>query len=122
MDDRLSQFEQSPDADRMNLYQRTAFQMLTSSKTRAAFNLSKESPIVRERYGRTLFGSCMLTARKLVEAGVKFVAVTTESQYEGGVGAGWWDTHSYNFELLRNFNLPTLDQIYSALVDDLADR
>ena len=77
---------------------------------------------MRARYGRTLFGSCLLTARKLVEAGVKFVAVTTESQYAGGVGAGWWDTHSHNFALLRNFNLPTLDQIYSALVDDLHDR
>jgi uncharacterized protein (DUF1501 family) len=38
------------------------------------------------------------------------------------VGAGWWDTHSYNFELLRNFNLPVLDQMYSALVDDLRGR
>jgi hypothetical protein len=122
MDDRLSQFEQSADADRMNLYQHTAFQMLTSSNTRTAFDLSKESPKVRERYGRSLFGSCLLTARKLVEAGVKFVAVSTESQYEGGVGAGWWDTHSHNFALLRNFNLPVLDQMYSALVDDLQER
>ena len=122
IDSRVSQLEQSRVVDGMSLYQRKAFQLLTSSKTRGAFDLSKESPHVRARYGRTLFGSCMLTARKLVEAGVKFVGVTTESQFAGGVGAGWWDTHSHNFDLLKNFNLPVLDQIYTALVDDLQER
>jgi len=122
MDGRVAQLEQSGVVDGMSYYQRMAFQMLTSSKTRNAFDLSKESPQVRARYGRSLFGSCMLTARKLVEAGVKFVGVTTESQYAGGVGAGWWDTHSHNFDLLKNFNLPVLDQMYTALVDDLQER
>ena len=122
LDAQVSQFEQSRVADGMSYYQRMAFQMLTSSKTRTAFDLSKEPPQVRARYGRNLFGSCLLTARKLVEAGVKFVGVTTESQYAGGVGAGWWDTHSHNFDLLKNFNLPVLDQMYPALVDDLQER
>jgi hypothetical protein len=122
LDDRLTQLEQAGVGDGMSQYQRLAFQMLTSTKTRNAFDLSKEPPQVRARYGRSLFGSCLLTARKLVEAGVKFVGVTTESQYAGGVGAGWWDTHSYNFDLLRNFNLPVLDQMYTALVDDLHER
>ena len=64
----------------------------------------------------------MLTARRLVEAGTRFVGVTTESQLNGKVGAGQWDTHSNNFKLLKNFNLPTLDQNYSALIDDLDER
>jgi hypothetical protein len=122
LDGQVSQLEQSRVTDGMSFYERMAFQMLTSSKTRHAFDLSTEPPHVRARYGHNLFGSCLLTARKLVEAGVKFVAVTTESQYAGGVGAGWWDTHSHNFDLLKNFNLRVLDQMYSALVDDLQER
>lgn len=103
-------------------FQRQAFDLLTSGKTRTAFDLSKEPAHHRERYGRDLFGSCMLTARRLVEAGVKFVGVTTESSFDGGVGAGQWDTHSNNFRLLKNFNLPTLDRNYSALIEDLEER
>lgn len=103
-------------------FQSTALGLLTSTRTRDAFDLSGERPELRERYGRNLFGSCMLTARRLVESGVKFVGVTTESQFNGKVGAGQWDTHSNNFRLLKNFNLPTLDRNYSALIEDLDDR
>ena len=106
----------------VNLMRSPALNILTSSKTRDAFDLSQEPPQVRERYGRNLFGSCVLAARRLVEAGVKFVGVTTESQCNGGIGGGQWDTHSHNFRLLRNFNLPTLDRNYSALIHDLYDR
>jgi hypothetical protein len=122
IDGQVSQLEHSGAVETMSFYQRVAFQTLTSSKTRNAFDLAKEPPHVRARYGRTLFGSCVLTARRLVEASVPFVGVTTESQYAGDVGAGWWDTHSHNFDLLKNFNLPMLDQIYPALVDDLQER
>ncbi len=96
--------------------------MLTSRKTRDAFDLSKEPDASRRRYGRNLFGSSLLTARRLVEAGVRFVGVTTESQLNGKVGAGQWDTHSNNFRLLKNFNLPVLDRYYSALIADLEER
>ena len=96
--------------------------MLSTNRTRDAFDLSLEASETRERYGRDLFGSSVLTARRLVEAGARFVGVTTESQLDGKVGAGQWDTHSNNFNLLRNFNLPTLDRNYSALIEDLHDR
>ena len=56
-------------------------------------------------------------ARKLVEAGVTFVGVTTESR-----GAGHWDSHEKNFSMLKSFNLPNLDEISSALIDDLESR
>ena len=61
---------------------------------------------LKERYGPTLFGTSLLAARRLVEAGVTFVTVTTESR-----GAGHWDSHSNNFGMLKTFNLPNLDQI-----------
>jgi hypothetical protein len=105
------------DVDTLSQYQRKALTILTSSRARAAFDLSRESAANKARYGPTLFGSSLLLARRLVEAGVVFVAVTTESR-----GAGHWDTHMNNFPMLKTSNLPNLDQISAALVDDLDER
>jgi len=121
-DGSVSQFNSSASVSNLSHYKQEAFQLLSSNKTRTAFDLSQEPPQVRDRYGRNLFGSCMLAARRLVEAGTRFIGVTTESQFNGGIGAGQWDTHSNNFKLLKNFNLPTLDQNYSALIRDLDER
>jgi hypothetical protein len=121
-DDQTSLFASSQAASNLTEYQRQAFELLSTNRTRDAFDLSLEASETRERYGRDLFGSSVLTARRLVEAGARFVGVTTESQLDGKVGAGQWDTHSNNFNLLRNFNLPTLDRNYSALIEDLHDR
>ncbi|MFQ5732870.1 MAG: DUF1501 domain-containing protein [Planctomycetaceae bacterium] len=112
----------SAGADSLSRFQRKALEILTSRKTRDAFDLSKEPDAVRKRYGKNLFGSCLLTARRLVEAGARFVGVTTESQLDGGIGAGQWDTHSNNFRLLKNFNLPVLDGYYPTLIEDLHQR
>ena len=122
LDDYRRKLSSSTSTDALDYFQQKSLDLLTSSKTRDAFDLSQEPPEVRERYGRNLFGSCALTARRLVEAGVKFVGLTTESQLNGKVGAGQWDTHGNNFKLLKNFNLPTLDQNYSALIHDLENR
>jgi hypothetical protein len=103
--------------DGMTHFQREAFEILTSSRTRDAFDLSRESDEIRARYGEGLYGSSLLTARRLVEAGVKFVAVNTESK-----GAGHWDMHENVFGMLRQYHLPQLDQWYSALIDDLEER
>jgi hypothetical protein len=120
--DQIETLDKSPIANNLNDYKRQAYELLVSGKTREAFDLAKEPKQVRERYGKNLFGSCMLTARRLVEAGVRFVGVTTESALSGKIGAGQWDTHSNNFNLLKNFNLPTLDQNYTALIEDLDSR
>jgi len=122
LDDRTARINQTPAIDTLGYYKRKAFELLTTNKTRKAFDLSDEPEAVRKRYGENLFGNCVLTARRLVEAGVRFVGVTTESQFNGGIGAGQWDTHSNNFRLLKNFNLPTLDQNYTALISDLEQR
>lgn len=95
-----------------------AFELLTSPQARSAFDLSRESPRTRDRYGRDLFGQSVLLARRLVESGVSFVTVHTEAAQ----GNGHWDTHSNNFRMLKNILLPFLDAAVSALLDDLTER
>ena len=113
----VSRVERSSAVDGLDRFQREAFDLLTSSRTRRAFDLSQEPLEVRERYGQDLYGNCLLAARRLVETGVRFIAVHTESR-----GAGHWDSHENNFGMLRSYHLPTLDQIYVTLVDDLEGR
>jgi len=97
--------------------QSAAFDLLMSPKAKMAFDLSREPLKLRERYGRDLFGSSVLLARRLVEAGVTFVTVHTEARPNGH-----WDTHENNFGMLRHLLLPFLDRSLSALLDDLSDR
>jgi hypothetical protein len=94
-----------------------AFNLLLSPSARMAFDIERESPALRDRYGRDLFGSSTLMARRLVEAGSTFVMVHTEAK-----GNGHWDTHSNNFKMLKHWLLPYLDQAVSALLDDLEVR
>jgi hypothetical protein len=90
-----------------------AYGLLTSPAAKRAFNLGEEDPKVRDRYGRHRYGQAALLARRLVEAGVRFVTVET----------GRWDTHQDNFkELLHEDCLPSLDVYWSALLEDLKDR
>jgi len=103
--------------------QNAAFGLLTSSEVRQAFDLSREPDRLRERYGRTLFGSSALLARRLVERGVRFVTVSWDNfsnRYR--VSNEAWDTHENNFPILRSTHLPGLDQTYSALMEDLDSR
>jgi hypothetical protein len=100
-----------------------AFNLLTSSHARAAFDLEQEEPALRDRYGRTLFGQSALIARRLVEAGVRFVNVTWDCYWERlKLQYDCWDTHTRNFPILRDYNLPYLDLTYSALMEDLDRR
>jgi hypothetical protein len=89
-----------------------ALDILRSDRTRKAFDLEQEKALVRDRYGRGPFGQSVLAARRLVEAGARFVTV----------GLGGWDTHAGNFVALRTRLLPPLDQALSALVSDLDER
>ncbi len=94
-----------------------AFDLLLSPKAKTAFDLSQEPLKLRERYGDDLFGSSVLLARRLVEAGVSFVTIHTEARPNGH-----WDTHENNFNMLKKLLLPFLDRALSALIDDLSDR
>ena len=103
--------------------QRLAFEMLTSSQVREAFDISREDDRTRDRYGRTLFGSATLLARRLVERDVRFVNVSWDNfskRFE--VSKAGWDTHQNNFPMLRNTLLPNFDQTYSAFIEDLDAR
>jgi hypothetical protein len=103
----------------MDKFGRQAFGLLTSNKTREAFDLSRESDAVRDRYGRNLTGSSLLTARRLVEAGVTFVSVHTEIFGKYGHS---YDMHENNFGMLKDHNLPILDMCFPTLMRDLDER
>ena len=109
----------SPRVETMSQFERQAYSLLSTSKTRDAFDLSKESDTTRDRYGRNLSGSSLLVARRLVEAGVTFVSVHAEIF---GANGHSYDMHENNFGMLKDENLPILDMAYPALMQDLDDR
>jgi hypothetical protein len=92
-----------------------AFSLVSSNAVRRAFDLSAEPAAVRERYGRHTWGQSHLLARRLVEAGVRFVTTVNGPSII-------WDTHKDNFRLLKHRLVPPMDQAFAALLDDLADR
>jgi hypothetical protein len=107
-------------------FHQQAWNILSSPAARDAFDLDREPPAVRERYGfmpafdpgaanrcgAPNWSQRMLLARRLVEAGVRLVTVDLR----------WWDTHVLGFDSLRRGFLPRFDQAYSALIDDLDQR
>jgi Protein of unknown function (DUF1501) len=117
LDDRARRLEKSAAASRLKRQQAKAFDLLLSQKAREAFDVSREHPALRQRYGRDLFGASTLLARRLVEAGVSYVAVHTEAKPNGH-----WDTHNNNFNMLKKLLLPFLDRAVSALIEDLDAR
>ncbi len=104
--------DQSDLIDGLDAFHKAALDILRSDRTKKAFDLAREPQSVRDRYGATPFGQGALAARRLVEAGVRFVTVTL----------GGWDTHQKNFESLSKRLLPQLDETLSALVEDLHSR
>jgi hypothetical protein len=105
--------ERSADlVDGLDTFHRQALEILRSDRTRNAFDLAQEPDSLRQRYGQTPFGQGALAARRLIDAGVRFVTLSL----------GGWDTHGQNFNSLRTRLLPQLDQTLSALIQDLAAR
>jgi hypothetical protein len=92
-----------------------AYSMLTAGRLKKAFNISRETPEIRERYGRNRLGQTLLLARRMVEAEIPVV------QCNMGIVQSW-DTHVDHFPRLKNSLLPPTDQAVSALLDDLVDR
>jgi hypothetical protein len=89
----------------MDQFSQKAYAMMRSSKTRDAFDLRKESAAISGMFGNDSFSQSCMLATRLVEAGVRFVTVNL----------GGWDTHTNNFNTLKNTNLPTLDSGLSGL-------
>lgn len=98
-----------------------AFDLLLAANAARAFDLDREPPATRERYGKHLFGQSVLLARRLVEAGVRLVAVNWV-RHDNGPGGQGWDTHRDHLSWCETELLPPTDRAVSALLDDLADR
>ena len=89
-----------------------AYKLMTSPHAKQAFDIGRESEQTRDRYGMTSIGQCSLLARRLVEAGCRFVSIEN----------GHWDTHRRNTWSLRELLCPSFDQAIPALLTDLEDR
>ena len=123
VDDQLRDLEASRSVESFSQHKRQAFDILTSSNLKAAFELDDEDPQLLDRYGRTLFGNSTVIGRRLVERGVRFVNVTWDLFWDRvKIDYDAWDTHTKNFEILKDNKLPGLDQTYSALMEDLDAR
>ncbi|MEX2286359.1 MAG: DUF1501 domain-containing protein [Planctomycetaceae bacterium] len=96
----------------MTKYYEKAQDLVTSTAAKKAFDIGSEPQKLREAYGYTSLGQSALLARRLVEAGCRFV----------GIDHGSWDTHFTCFPSLENDLIPHADRAFSALVTDLQER
>lgn len=96
-----------------------AFATLGSQRLNSAMEIARETDSLRERYGRNLLGQSLLLARRLVEAGVRFITV-----FDGQVNCNTcnWDAHADNFPRHKDALVPPMDRGLSALISDLTDR
>lgn len=121
IDTQVRNLEFDPQLHSMNMHFENALSILTKPEVTAAFDLSKEDPKLRERYGMNMHGQAVLQARRLVEAGVPLVTVFWQNDGLTNVSV-YWDTHSRNFIDLKTRLCPVTDQAFSALLDDLEQR
>ena len=101
-----------------------AYRLLTKPEARQAFDVTRESPETRQRYGQTTFGQNALLARRLVEAEVPYIQLNY-SRHPEAISTGYefgWDTHILNFELLQDQHCPIFDRAFSAFLDDIYER
>lgn len=121
IDEQADMLNWSASARGVDSFYDRALAMLASPKVQKAFNLSLEDPKLRDEYGRTTYGQSCLLARRLIEAGVRFVTVYYSGSI-GGKGSGGWDTHANNFGELKDRLLPPTDQTLPTFLNDLASR
>ncbi len=111
--DRLGAGQQATGRARtLGSYYEKAVDLVTSPQARKAFDIQAEPTATRERYGYSSIGQCALLARRLVEAGGRFI----------GIDHGSWDTHTDNFPSHEKTLVPPTDRALSALVSDLDER
>jgi Protein of unknown function (DUF1501) len=103
----------------LDRYRAMALSLIGSEKVRRALDLGREPLALRESYGMTLFGQAALAARRLVEAGSRFVSVFWD---EYGLAGSGWDTHWDHYPRMKNELLPGLDKAFAGLIADLDAR
>ena len=118
----MPELEQAVSSYALNSYYHKAFDLVLSGRARNAFDLNEETDKMRDRYGRHTFGQGCLLARRLIEAGTRFVQMNWPAVANGNPTVDAWDTHAANFGPLRNLHCPKLDSGLSALLEDLDQR
>jgi hypothetical protein len=111
--------DQSPAVRGIDRYREMAYNLIGSERIHTALDIGREPRAVRDLYGLTLFGQAALAARRLVEAGSRFVTVFWD---EYGLAGSGWDTHWNHFPRLREELMPGLDRALSGLIRDLDAR
>jgi hypothetical protein len=114
MDAKFRSIDTKGDMEAMDAFHQKAYDLMRSPAAKKAFEIDQEPEKIRELYGRTPVGQGCLLARRLVEAGVRFVTVAK----------GWlnYDTHGDNFNIMKKTLLPEFDRAYAALLQDLHQR
>jgi uncharacterized protein (DUF1501 family) len=113
----LGYLGESMQAQAMDAFNEQAYNLLSSTEAKRAFDLNLEPDTVRDRYGRNQYGQSYLLARRLVESGVRTVMINDNV----GINNDRWDTHSNNYRTLKK-NLPETDAALSSLLTDLSER
>ncbi len=121
IDDAVKHFEEVPDAKLLDTTFHQAYTLMSSKKARAAFDLTQESDGTRKRYGWNRFGQSCLMAKRLVEAGVRFVTV---NMFETVFDEITWDIHGSSpfspIDCYSNLVGPMFDNGFTSLVEDLS--
>ena len=123
VEETATQFENSQSAELLDTNFDAAYRIMTSQEARNAFDLSKEPKKLRDKYGNNRFGQCCLLARRLVEAGVRFVTVNTFLTVFNEIT---WDIHGSqpftSITGMKDIVCPMYDQAYGTLLEDLTER
>ena len=121
VDDQARALERTAQVGAMDAHYARAYYLLTGRRSLEAFDLDREDPRLRDRYGLHPHGQTVLQARRLVEAGVPLVTVFWPNDGLTNVSV-YWDTHNRNFIDLKTRLMPPADQAFAALLDDLDAR
>jgi hypothetical protein len=123
LSEQLDQATRQADSQRrfrsFDRFQGMAYSLLTSDRITRALDLEREPTSIRESYGMTLFGQAALAARRLVEAGSRFVSVFWD---EYGLADSAWDTHYQHYTRMKDELCPSFDVGLSGLIRDLESR
>ncbi len=123
IDTHFGRVERGGPLDAWDRLSQHAYDLVTSGRARAAFDLSREPESVRDRYGRYSWGQSCLLARRLVEAGVRLVHVNwAREPGDSAVDNPMWDTHAQNADRLQDALCPMFDVTFPALLEDLEQR
>jgi hypothetical protein len=117
LDRRIARTRNETNLIAIDQFRERAFDLLTSDQAQRAFRVDLEPAKVRESYGRNIYGQSLLLARRLIEAGTRFVTMSWAPDANAT-----WDTHGNNFQKLKQTLLPQFDAACTSLVSDLLDR